>query len=372
MEGNALLYPEPGICPYIGTANTMDCVAEVLGLTLSGSATIPTNTNKRAEYALKTGELIVDLAINEISPSNFINRNSFENALMVVAALSGSMNSLLHIPAIANEIGIKISFDDIDKVHDNIPQLAAISPNGQNSVADIDKAGGIPVVMKELRSFLHLECKNVEGDKISEIIKKTNVNDHSIIKSPNNPVNKKGGIAILKGNIAKYGAAVRPGTIPDGLKKYEGPALVYNSEEEVTAAIDNNEIKKGSVVVVRYEGLQGGPGMREMHRVAGALKKIGNRIALVTDGRFSGATGGIAIGYLSPEAAVGGEIGVIQNGDLISIDIENKTINLNISDKELKTRMGNYKPLKKKVDDKILKEYMKNVGPGYYGGIKRY
>lgn len=366
---NAKLYSHPGICPYIGTANTMDIFAEVLGLALSGSATIPASTSRRSRYAIETGKTIVGLARKNILPTDIVNKKSFDNALIVLAALSGSMNHLLHVPAIADEINIKVDFDYIGNLNSKTPQLCAINPNGPYSIADLDKAGGIPAVMKELRNIIDLDCINVEGLNFGQITENARVKNSEIIHSFNNPISKEGGVVILKGNIAKEGAVVRLGTVPEGMMEFSGAAVVFNSEDEATEAIENNKVRDDSIVVIRYEGPKGGPGMREMHRISGALKRIGQKIAIITDGRFSGATGGLAIGYLSPEAAQGGEIGIIQNGDEITIDIKRKSLNVNLSDEEIKTRMKNYTPKKNKKTSKLLTEYAKRVGSTSTGAV---
>lgn len=369
-EKNAKLYPQPGICPYIGTAQSMNCVAEALGLALPGSATCPSCTNRRAFYAIKTGETAVEMAINKLRPSKIITQKSFDNALMVMAALAGSMNHLLHIPAIANEIGVKIDFDYIGEINARTPQLCRVNPNGDYSMADLDKAGGVPGIMKQLKDLINLDCVNVEGRSFAEIVAEAAVYDEEVIRPVNNPVYHKGGIVILRGNIARNGAVVKRSTIPQGMMKFTGPARVFDSEEETTAAIEQKMVKEGDVVVIRYVGPKGGPGMRELHRVAGALKNIGEKVAVVTEGRFSGATGGLAVGYLGPEAADGGEIGIIRDGDIITIDIEHSAINAALSPEEINMRMAGFKPKEKKIGSKLLQGYAKRVGPVNTGAVK--
>ena len=279
------------------------------------------------------------------------------------------MNHLLHVPAIADEINIKIDFDYIGNLNSKTPQLCAINPNGPYSVADLDKAGGIPAVMKELRNIIDLDCINVEEINFGQITENAEVKNSEIIHSFDNPISKEGGVVILKGNIAKEGAVVRLGTVPEGMMKFTGSVVVFNSEDEATEAIENNKVRDNSIIVIRYEGPKGGPGMREMHRISGALRRIGQKIAIITDGRFSGATGGLAIGYLSPEAARGGEIGIIQNGDEITIDIKKKSLSVNHSEEEIKTRKKNFAPKKNKKTSKLLIEYAKRVGSTSTGAV---
>jgi dihydroxy-acid dehydratase len=368
-EGNAGLYPHPGICPYMGTANTMDILAEALGLSISGSSTIPAMTAERMVCAERTGQLAVALAESETKPSTFVNEKSFRNALMVLAAVSGSLNHLIHVPAIAYQIGVKVDFDSIAEINNNTPQLCTINPSGTHSIVDFNHAGGVPVLLKELLPLLESSCLNVEGKSVGQIANHAVNLDPAIIRPLNAPVASHGGILVLKGNIARQGAALRLSTIPEGMSHFIGPARVFNSEEEATSAVESNSIPEGSVVVVRYEGPKGGPGMREMHRLAGAF--VGRQIAIVTDGRFSGATGGLSIGYLCPEAAQGGEIACIEDGDEIEIDIQQRTIQVKLENSLLQERMNNLISITKPVDTQLLREYAANVGSTYDGALRK-
>lgn len=369
-EGNARLYPQPGICPYIGTAQSMNCVAEALGLALPGSAACPSCTNERLTYAIRTGETIVDVAVKKYKPSDFIDKNSFDNALMVMAALAASMNHLLHVPAVASEFDINIDFDYIGEINSRTPQLCTVNPNGEYSMADFARAGGVPAVLKRLGDLINGECKNVEGKTMKEIASEAVVRDERIIRSSVDPVSKTGGIVILKGNIARNNAVVKRSTIPAGMMKFTGPARVFDGEEQATDAIENGLIHEGDIVVIRYVGPKGGPGMRELHRVAGALKSIGEKVAVVTEGRFSGATGGLAIGYLGPESAEGGAIGILRDGDIIDIDIEKKSINAVLTDREIEKRLANFVPKNTTGKAKLLDEYAKRVGPVNNGAVR--
>jgi dihydroxy-acid dehydratase len=360
VEENSRLYSGLGICPYMGTANTMDIFTEVLGVSISGSSTIPTGTTERMDCANKTGQLAVQLAISARTPSQFVSAQSFHNALAVLAALSGSLNHLLHVPAIARTVGIDINFDVIAEINDRIPQLCTINPSGPHSIVNLHAAGGVPAVIKELLPLLHQECTNVENRRIDEIAASAVNFQPDVIRSVKEPVWAHGGIIILRGNIARQGAAMRLSTIPNSMHQFSGPAIVFDSEEEAMEAVDAGTISEGSVVVVRYEGPEGGPGMREMHRLVGAF--VGQRIAIVTDGRFSGATGGLSIGYLCPEAAVGGEIACVRNGDIIAIDINQRTIDLRLDSSEINERMLNLNFKKNRGESRLLDQYALRAG----------
>jgi dihydroxy-acid dehydratase len=368
VEGNARVYNGTGICSYMGTANTMDIFTEVLGLSISGSSTIPANTDARMECAYKTGTLAVSLSLTSRKPSEIVNAHSIENGLSVLAAVSGSLNHLLHVPAVARTIGIEIDFDTIGAINERIPQLCTINPSGPHSIIDLHDAGGIPAVIKELLPLLHQECINVEGLKIDEIAASAMNLRPDVIRSITEPVSTHGGIIILKGNIASQGAAMRLSTIPEGMNQFSGPAVVFDSEEAAMQAVNAGKIPEGAVVVVRNEGPRGGPGMREMHRLVGAF--AGKRIAVVTDGRFSGATGGLSIGYLCPEAALGGEIACVQNGDEISIDIRKRTIDLIIASDEITERMSKLISGKPQKESRLLKKYGLSVNSAFTGAIE--
>lgn len=368
-EDNAQLYPHAGICPYIGTANTMNIFVEALGLSLPGSSTIPASTSERLRCAQQTGRCAVTLARSERRPSTILSEHSFRNGIRVLAALAGSLNHLLHVPAIARQVGIHLDFDSIASINDDTPQLCTINPNGEHSIADLHAAGGVPAVLKELRPLLHLDAMNVEGEDLDHVTAQAVNRDTSVIRPFGNPVAPRGGIVILKGNIARQGAAVRISTVPPGMQLFSGPAAVFDSEEEATEAIEAKSIAEGSVVVIRFEGPRGGPGMREMHRIAGAF--LGRRIAVVTDGRFSGATGGLSIGYLSPEAAQGGEIGCVQNGDTIKIDVLKRTIELQLDPKTIAERMRGLLPRGGRAVTRILKDFARRVGSTFDGAVRQ-
>jgi dihydroxy-acid dehydratase len=368
VEGNARLYNGTGICPYMGTANTMDIFTEALGLSISGSSTIPANSDARMECAHKTGELAVSLSQSSRKPSEIVTANSIYNGLIVLAALSGSLNHLLHVPAVAKTIGVEIDFDTIAEINEKTPQLCTINPSGPHSIIDLHEAGGIPAVIKELLPLLHQECINVEGRRIDEIAASAMNLKPDVIRSIAEPVSTRGGIIILKGNIARQGAAMRLSTIPEGMDQFSGPAHVFDSEEAAMQAVNAGEIPEGAVVVVRNEGPRGGPGMREMHRLVGAF--AGKRIAVITDGRFSGATGGLSIGYLCPEAALGGEIASVQNGDMISIDIRKRTIDLILTPDVIVERMSKINFAEPQKETRLLEKYARSVGPAFTGAVE--
>ena len=369
-EANARLYPHAGICPYIGTANTMDIFAEALGLALPGSAVIPAGTSERLLCAQATGIRIVEMASSQARPRQILRRESFDNALKVLAAVCGSLNQLLHVPAVAAEMGIRIDFEHIGRLNDETPQLCTINPTGPHSVADLHRAGGVPALMKELLPLLDGSCGNVSGKTVAEIAADSRVQDPTVIRSLGSPVAATGGLVILKGNIASEGAAVRLSTVAREMRKFSGPAIVFDSEDQASQALEHDRVRKGSVVIIRYEGPKGGPGMREMHRIVEALRKLGPEVAVVTDGRFSGASGGLSIGYLSPEAAQGGAIAAVEDGDIVEIDLVKRTLDVRLTDDELHRRLRRLKRRENPQRSKLLVEYAARVGTTSSGAVK--
>ena len=343
-EKNAKLYATAGSCAYIGTANTMTAMAEALGMALPGSSLAPAVSEKRKQYAFSSGEQIVKLVEMNLSSDHVMTREAFLNSICVAAALGGSTNYVIHIIAIANRAGCHITLEDIDEVNRITPLLAQISPNGPYSVVDLDNAGGIPAMMKELSPLLHLDVLTVTGKTLRENLLDAPLRDRAIIHPFDQPVSKEGGIVVLHGNLSPGGAIVKRSAVPKELFQYSGPARVFKSEQDCIQAMDEGKVKEGEVLVVRYEGPRGGPGMREMHRLSNRLKAMQQRIALVTDGRFSGADSGLMIGHVTPEAAEGGAIGVVKDGDRIKIDLAEKTLTLIIPDIELKARLAGFKP----------------------------
>ena len=334
--------PSCGSCAGMYTANSMNCLSEALGIALPGNGTIPAVYSARTLLAKKAGMQVMELLKKDIKPLDIITPESFKNALAVDMALGCSTNSVLHLLAIANEAGIELDLKIINEVSDRTPNLCHLAPAGHNYIEDLYKAGGIPAVMKELDKggFINTSLMTATGKTIAENIKDAVNKNNNVLKNIENPYSKTGGIAILWGNIAKDGCVVKRSAVADEMLVHKGPARVFDSEEEAIAAIYAGKINKGDVVVIRYEGPKGGPGMREMLNPTSALAgmKLDKDVALITDGRFSGASRGASIGHVSPEAASGGEIAFIKENDIISIDIPNHKINLEISDEEMEKR----------------------------------
>lgn len=345
--------PSCGSCAGMYTANSMNCLSEALGIALPGNGTIPAVYSARTSLAKKSGIQVMELLRKNIKPLDIITPESFKNALAVDMALGCSTNSVLHLLAIANEAGIPIDLKTINEVSDRTPNLCHLAPAGPNYIEDLYKAGGISAVMKELEKggFLNTSLITVTGKTISENIKNAINKNNKVLRNIENPYSKTGGIAILWGNIAKDGCVVKRSAVADEMLVHKGPARVFESEEDAITSIYAGKINKGDVVVIRYEGPKGGPGMREMLNPTSALAgmKLDKDVALITDGRFSGASRGASIGHVSPEAASGGEIAFIKENDIISIDIPNHSINLEISDEEMKKR-------KKEIPIKPLEE----------------
>jgi dihydroxy-acid dehydratase len=337
--------PGPGSCAGLFTANTMACITEAIGMSLPYCATTHAVAGKKIQIARETGEQILKLIENNITPSKIMTQKAFENAVAVDLALGGSSNTTLHVPAIANELkdqGVVVDLDLFDNLSKKIPHITAISPSGVHSMLDLDKAGGIPGVLKVLESKLYTDIITCTGNSLKENIKEAAVLDETVIRPLKDPIHKEGGIAVLKGNLAPKGSVVKQGAVDPDMMEHEGPAKVYNSEEECVEAIFKGEINEGDVIVIRYEGPKGGPGMREMLNPTSAISGMEIKsVALITDGRFSGGTRGPCIGHVSPEAMAGGPIAAIMDGDIIKIDIPNRTIEFNVSESEIKNRIDN-------------------------------
>ena len=351
--------PTPGSCNGMFTANTMACVTEALGISLPGSATIPAVDARRLRIAERSGEQAVELVKKSLRPSDVLKIEAFENAIMVDMALGGSTNTVLHLSAVAQEARVPLSLDTFDELGRKVPHLCNMSPGGPYTMEELDRAGGIPAVMKELGSLLHLDAMTVTGSTVSQSIKEARILDREVIRPLSNPVHREGGIAILRGNIAPRGAVVKTAAVPAKLLVHKGPARVFDSEEEAMKVILNREVRGGDIVVIRYEGPQGGPGMREMLSPSGAIAGLGllDSVALVTDGRFSGGTQGLCVGHISPEAAEGGSIAVVEKGDIIEIDIPRRRINVKLSDKEIADRLKRWKSSQPKVKRGYLTRY---------------
>ena len=337
--------PGAGSCSGLFTANTMACITETLGLSLPTCATTHAKTEENNKIAFESGKQIVELVKKDLKPSDILSQESFNNAIAVDMALGGSSNTALHIPAIANEVeGIDVDLKLFDEISKNVPHITLISPAGEDSMMDLHLAGGIPAVLKTLDDKIDTSQLTVTGKTIAENLENVENKNTDVIHPLDNPVHEDGGIAILKGNLAPNGSVVKKGAVADNLMHLKGPAKVYNSEEEVTEAIFNHEIEEGDIVVIRYEGPKGGPGMREMLNPTSALAGMDLKdVGLITDGRFSGGTRGPCIGHVSPEARENGPIAAIQNGDIVEIDINNRLINVELTDEEIEERLKEVK-----------------------------
>jgi dihydroxy-acid dehydratase len=358
--------PGPGSCAGLYTANTMAIVSEALGLMIPGSSTIPAVDSRRLDAAYKTGLTIMELIETGLRPRDIMSYEAFINAIAVDAAMGGSTNAVLHLLAIAREAGVKLTLDDFDRVSKRTPYFVDLIPGGRYAVEDLDRVGGVPLVMKKLlkMGLIHGEALTVTGRTVSENLKnyRPSISEvGQVVRDPSSPISKRGSIVILRGNIAPEGAVTKI----SGVKNltHRGPAKIYDSEEEAFSAVMNREIEPGDVVVIRYEGPRGGPGMREMLAVTAAIvgQGLGDSVALITDGRFSGATRGLMVGHVSPEAAVGGPIAALRNGDTIVIDAINGRLEAEVSDEELSKRLRSWTPPSPKYHSGILARYSREA-----------
>lgn len=363
--------PGCGSCSGMFTANTMNCLTEAVGMALPGNGTIPAADSRRAHLAQETGKHIIALLKSNLKPRDIITKDAITNAFAVDMALGGSTNSVLHFMAIAHEAGINFPLTLINKLSDKVPHLCKISPASQVHIEDLDHAGGIPAIMHEISRFLDGNSRSVTLKPVSSSYKNSKVKDHKVIKPFAKPFSKTGGLAILFGNLAPGGAVVKSGAVSPEMMVHKGPARVFENEEDATRGIMKQEIKKGDVVVIRYEGPRGGPGMREMLTPTSLLSGMGldSSVALITDGRFSGGTSGAAIGHVVPEAADRGPIAAVQNGDIISIDIPARKLGLMISDTELKKRLKKVPEFKTSIIRGYLRRYIEHVGPANSGAV---
>ena len=379
-EEELRLYEDKG-CPSVGscagmfTANTMNCVTEAMGMSLPGSGTIPAVYAERIRLAKYTGIRIMSLLKEDVRPLDIITEESIKNAITVDLALGGSTNTVLHIPAIAYEAGIKIDLELFDELSEKTPHLCNMSPAGPHHLQDLYEAGGVYAVMKELsrKGLINTELATVSGKTVAQNLEKVRIIRSDVIRSIDNPYHEKGGIAILQGNLAPGNAVVKRTAVDKSMWHHRGPAVVFDSEESAEKAIFSRKIKKGDVVVIRYEGPKGGPGMREMHIAMSAIVGLGldRDVALITDGRWSGASRGPAVGHISPEAIEGGPIAIIKDGDIIELDIEKKTITLHLSDEEIQRRLQGWKPPAPRVTKGYLHLYSKLATSANTGAVFR-
>jgi len=351
--------PGCGSCNGMFTANTMACVTEALGMSLPYCATSLANSVFKLRIAKETGERIVKLTCDNITPSAIMKKEAFENAIAVDMARGGSTNTVLHVSAIAREAGVILSLKVFDEIGRLVPHLCSMIPSGPFAMEDLHAAGGIPAVMKEMKPLLHLNAFSVTGKAIGENIADAKVLDANVIRPLTDPVHKEGGIAILTGNLAPKGAVVKTAAVSPKMLKHSGPAKVFDSETEAVASIRKREIKPGDVVVIRYEGAKGGPGMPEMLIPTATIAGMGlsESVALITDGRFSGATRGPCIGHVAPEAAEAGPIAVIKNNDTITIDIPNRVLRMELAEQEINKRLEVWKPKPPRITKGYLTRY---------------
>lgn len=372
IEAEGCACPGVGSCSGMFTANSMNCLSEVLGLALPYNGTIPAVLADRFRLAKKSGMQIMDLVKKNLTPSKFLTEKAFENAVTVDMAFGGSTNTSLHLPAIAKEAGVNLSFQTFNKISEKTPHLCNMAPGGPYHLQDLHQAGGIPALMKELsrRGLIHQDLLTVTGKSIGENLKGKKILNPEVIRPIERPYHATGGLTFLFGNLAPKGCVVKQSAVDEVMLKHRGPARVFDSEEEAIKVILDRKIKKGEVIVIRYEGPKGGPGMREMLAPTSAIVGVGRDrdVALLTDGRFSGGSRGAAIGHISPEAAEGGPIAVVRNGDQIEIDIPGRKLNLLITKEELKKRLSQWKPPKRELKG-YLKRYAKLVTSAHTGAV---
>ena len=373
MEYENKACPSCGSCSGMYTANSMNCLTEVLGMGLRGNGTIPAVYSERIQLAKRAGMKIMELLEKDIKPRDIMTEDAFRNALTMDMALGCSTNSMLHLPAIAHECGIDLNLDIANEISAHTPNLCHLAPAGRTYMEDLNEAGGIYAVMNEINKLglLKTDLITCTGKTVAENIEGVVNRNPEIIRTVDNPYSPTGGIAVLRGNLAPDSCVVKRSAVAPEMLRHSGPARVYDCEEDAMAAINGGLINEGDVVVIRYEGPKGGPGMREMLNPTSAImgSGLGSSVALITDGRFSGATRGASIGHVSPEAAVGGPIALIEEGDIIEIDIPANTINVKLSDEELAARKAKWQPREPKITTGYLARYQKLVSSGAQGAV---
>lgn len=373
LEFENKVCPTCGSCSGMYTANSMNCLTEALGMGLKGNGTVPAVYSERLQLAKHAGMQIMELLKRNIRPRDIMTQDAFRNALTIDMALGCSTNSMLHLPAIAHECGISIDLNIANEISDRTPNLCHLAPAGHTYMEDLNVAGGVYAVMNEISKLdlLKTDLITCTGKTVGENIADSPVKDYNVIRPVTDPYSKTGGIAVLKGNLAPDTCVVKRSAVSPEMLKHEGPARVFDCEEDAIEAITSGKIVAGDVVVIRYEGPKGGPGMREMLNPTSAImgSGLGGSVALITDGRFSGATRGAAIGHVSPEAAVGGNIALVEEGDIIQIDIMANTIHFAVSDEELKKRRANWKPRKPRITEGCLSRYAALVTSANKGAV---
>ena len=366
--------PSAGACGGQFTANTMACVSEAIGLALPGSSGAPAPYESRDEYAYQSGKTVMELIKSGIKPRDIVTRKSLENAATIVAATGGSTNAALHLPAIANECGIDFDLFDVGEIFKKTPYITDMKPGGKYVAKDLFDVGGVQMILKELydNGFIHGDCMTVTGKTMAQNLENIEFReDQDVVYRVKKALSPTGGVVVLKGNLAENGGIVKVAGMSSDALKFTGSALCFDSEEECFSAVERKQYKEGDVLIIRYEGPKGGPGMREMLATTAAIygQGMGNKVALITDGRFSGGTRGFCIGHVSPEAAEGGMIALLKDGDQITIDADNGTIDVALSDEEIAARKANWKPRENDYQSGTLWKFSQTVGSARYGAV---
>ncbi len=368
IEGTLKYYTGPGVCPFLGTANTMACLCEGLGMMLPYGALWPSSTSQRRFSARQTGARVVDMVRKGLKPSDIMTQSALDNTVKLLASIGGSLNALVHLPALAHELGLEVTWTQVAETTSHTPVVCNVVPNGDISCINLYKAGGVPAVLKTIEGDLDTSVMTVTGKTLEENLDRDVFIDRSVIREQSDPKSVANGIQVLYGNLAPEGALVKTSAVPADQHVWRGTAQVFNSEEEAFAAYDRHEIKEGTGVIIRYEGPKGGPGMKELHRVTEIMKGIPNS-AVITDGRFSGASGGLSVGYLCPEAFEGGAIAFVRDGDMIDIDLTKNLIHLEVSDEDLEARKAGWTPVVRDNGGHLLKRYAASVGSAKTGAV---
>jgi dihydroxy-acid dehydratase len=359
-----------GACELLTTANTMQCLIEAMGMALPGAAASPAFSSEKRIQAWQSGERAVELIVEGLTPSTIVTADAIENAVMAALALGGSTNCVLHLAAIARELGLDFDIGIFNRNNRRIPTLCSIAPSGPHGVTDLYAAGGVPAVMHRLAGDIHPDCMTVSGDTIGKIAKRARVVDASVIRDKRKPYREEGAIAVLKGNLAPDGCVVKSSAVPESLLHFEGEALVFDGEVEALGAISRGEVKPGTALIVRYEGPRGGPGMPELLSITTTIELLMlKRVVLITDARFSGASAGLAVGHVTPEAYEGGPIALVRDGDRVIVDVPARSIALMVSDEELESRKAAWKPRERPLAVGYLRRYKEMVGPASNGAV---
>jgi dihydroxy-acid dehydratase len=370
LKWNCTTSSSCGACEVMGTANTFQCLAETMGMTLPGTANIPGFFSDKKKVARATGERIVEMLDEGLTARKLLTRQSLENAIMVSMAIGGSTNTTLHIPALANELGLEMSVETFNEFNTKIPTLCAISPNGPHGVIDLYMAGGVPAVMKQIETELHLDCLTSVNQSWGELLKTAVVKDANVIRSKETCYDDQGGLVALFGNLAPEGAIIKQSAVSKDMHVFTGTAHVLESEHDALVAFREGKVLPGSVLVIRNEGPKGGPGMPETLAVTMALVTSGLKdVALITDGRFSGGSSGPCVGHISPEAYAGGPIAAVRDGDKISIDIPGRKLEIDLTDAEIAERLKDYQPQQREIPAGYMKRYIKMVGSAAKGAV---